>query len=44
MVYKVEKVDDVILTDSGAKNKTKTKSRYESRRMVLKIDLGSRLD
>ena len=44
MVYKVGKVDDVIPTDSGAKNKTKKKPRYESRRMVLKLDLGSRLD
>ena len=29
--------------DPRAKNKTKKKPRYESRKMVLKLELGSRL-
>ena len=32
------------LGNSGAKNQTKTKPRYESRKMVLNYKLGSKLD
>ena len=43
-IHFVEKVDHRIPVDPGAKNKTKTIPRYESRKMVLKLELGSRLD
>ena len=43
-VYKQEKDDDRIPVDPGAKNKSKTKPGYNSRKIVLKLDLGSRLD
>ena len=41
------KVDDripILQLDPGAKNKTKTKPRHKSRKMVLKVELGSKLD
>ena len=43
-VYKQGNVDDRIPVDQGAKGKSKTKPRYESRKIVLTLELGSRLD
>ena len=43
----MDKVDGrlpILQLDRGAKDKTKTKPRYESRKVVLKLELGSRLD
>ena len=43
----MDKVDDripILQLDRGAKDKTKTKPRYESRKVVLKLELGSRFD
>ena len=46
-IYKLGKIDDripILQLDPGAKNKTKTKPRYESWEMALKLELDSRLD
>ena len=46
-IYKLGKVDGsipILQLVPGAKNKTETKLRYESRKMVLKLELRSRLD
>ena len=43
-VYKLGKVDDRIPVDPGAQNKTETKPGYKPRKMVLKLELDSRLD
>ena len=48
-IYKQGKVDGTIpicllQLDPGTKKKTKMKLRYVSRKMVFKLDLGSKLD
>ena len=45
MKLHLEKVDGRTLQpDPGVKNKTKTKPTYELKKMVLKLELGLRLD
>ena len=46
-IYKLGRVDNripILQLDPGATSKTKAKPRYESRKMVLKLELGSWYD
>ena len=46
-INKLGKVDDRILIlqlDPGAKNQTRTKQKFGSRKTVFKLELGSRLN